>query len=371
MSWRGERGGIAAAKAGHDVIMTPANALYFDYGQGDTKFEPINIGNHVPLETVYNYNPIPKELTETEAKYVLGAQANVWTEYIKTPEKVEYMVFPRLLALSEVVWSPLENKNFAEFQKRLSAHFPRLDKQNVSYRSPEPTGLKNIILSGENQQKIKLDSLIAGAKIFYSLDGSEPTTVYEKPIELDLKPNETVEIRAIVETGTGRRSVIYTATVTNRAMIKSAVLNEKTSGVNVKFFKGNFKSVKDLDIIQPLQTIESKSIQLPQFSEQTAKFQQPFGAIFEGYISIPEDGIYEFQVEADDRTTLEIGDENIIDANSANEQVLKKYGMAPLQKGFHRIRLKYIQRGGAAILNLRWGMKGTGLRRIYGSELFR
>jgi hexosaminidase len=371
MSWRGERGGIAAAKAGHDVVMTPTNALYFDYGQGDPKFEPLNIGNHLPLETVYAYNPIPKELSAEEAKYILGAQANVWTEYIKTPDKVEYMVFPRMLALSEVVWSPLESKNFADFQRRLAAHFPRLDKQNVSYRIPAPEGLKNIILNGAAQTRIELDSILKGAKIFYSLDGGEPSKLYEKPIELDLKPNETVEVRAVVQASTGRRSVIYTGTVTSRPLLKAAEAGEKTAGVSIKFFRGDFKSVKDLDAAQPAETFESKSIQLPQFSAKTDKFQQPFGAWFEGYISVPEDAIYEFQIEADDGATLEIGGETVVDADGANSKMIRKYGIAPLQKGFHKIRLKYIQTGGAADLNLRWGVKGTGLRRIFGNELFR
>jgi hexosaminidase len=371
MSWRGERGGIAAAKAGHDVVMTPTNFLYFDYGQGDPKFEPLNIGNHLPLETVYNYNPIPKELSAEEAKYILGAQANLWTEYIETPERAEYMVFPRMLALSEVVWSPLENKNFADFQRRLAAHFPRLDKQNVGYRIPEPTGLKNMILNGDSKPKIELGSIVAGAKIFYSLDRSEPSKLYEKPIELDLKPNETVEIRTIVQAPNGRRSVIYTGTVTNRPLLKAVEPGEKTAGVSVKFFRGGFKSVNDLDAAEAAETFASRSIQLPQFSDRTDKFQQPFGAVFEGYISVPEDAIYEFQIEADDGATLEIGGEKIVDADGANSKMITKYGIAPLQKGFHKIRLRYIQTGGAADLNLRWGVKGTGLRRIFGGELFR
>jgi hexosaminidase len=373
MSWRGERGGIAAAKAGHDVVMTPTDFLYFDYGQGDPKYEPLNIGNHVSLEKVYSYNPHPKELTEEEKKYILGAQANVWTEYIKTPDKVEYMVFPRMLALAETVWTPLEKKNFADFTRRLAYHFERLDRQNVNYRIPEPVGLKNVILSGENSARVELGTIVNGARIFYSLDGGEPTRVYEKPIELNLKPNETVELRTVVALPNGRRSVIYTATVTNRPRLKAVELKEKTAGVNLKFFKGEFKSVNDLDAAAPTETLESRSIQLPQFAAKTGDLKQPFGAIFEGYISVPENAIYEFQIEADDFAKLEIGGETVIDAatDGANGKTITKYGLAPLEKGFHKIRLRYVQAGANAILNLRWGVKGTGLRRIYGNELFR
>lgn len=112
MSWRGERGGIESAKAKHYVIMTPNTFLYFDYGQGNPKYEPLHIGGYLPLETVYSYDPHPKDLTEEEKKYILGAQANIWTEYLKKPESVEYMGFPRILALAEVNWTPLEKEEF-------------------------------------------------------------------------------------------------------------------------------------------------------------------------------------------------------------------------------------------------------------------
>lgn len=103
MSWRGEAGGIEAAKQNHDVIMTPGNPVYFDHFQGDPATEPIGIGGFNTLKRVYDYEPVPKELNEEQAKHVLGAQANLWTEYIPTTQHAEYMVLPRLLALSEVV----------------------------------------------------------------------------------------------------------------------------------------------------------------------------------------------------------------------------------------------------------------------------
>ena len=145
--------------------------------------------------------------------------------------------------------------------------------------------------------------------------------------------------------------------------------------MNLRFFKGEFKSVNDLDAAAPNETLESRSIQLPQFATKTGDLKQPFGAIFEGYISVPENAIYEFQIEADDFARLEIGGETLIDAaaaaDDANGKTITKYGLAPLEKGFHKIRLRYVQAGENAILNLRWGVKGTGLRRIYGNELWR
>jgi hexosaminidase len=135
MSWRGENGGIAAARLGHDAIMSPTGYAYLDYYQSDDRQnEPIAIGGFLPLEKVYNYDPIPAELESELHHHILGAQANVWTEYMKTPAKVEYMVFPRMSAMSEVVWSSTENKNLENFIMRLSNHLKRLDYLNVNYR---------------------------------------------------------------------------------------------------------------------------------------------------------------------------------------------------------------------------------------------
>jgi hexosaminidase len=138
MSWRGTAGGIEAARQGHDVIMTPGSHLYFDHYQSeDRESEPLAIGGFTSLSRVYEFEPIPEELTAEEGRHVLGAQANVWTEYIKTPEHVEYMAYPRALALSEVVWSPPEAREWADFERRLPAILARLDALGVNYRPPE------------------------------------------------------------------------------------------------------------------------------------------------------------------------------------------------------------------------------------------
>ena len=135
MSWRGTEGGIEAARQGHDVVMTPYSHLYLDFYQtADQESEPLAIGGFLPLDTVYAYEPVPAELTPTEAKHVLGAQANVWTEYMTTEDHVEYMVFPRMLALSEVVWSPREIRDYSGFVERLDWHFDRLEALGVNYR---------------------------------------------------------------------------------------------------------------------------------------------------------------------------------------------------------------------------------------------
>ncbi len=132
MSWRGEEGGIAAAKQKHDVIMTPGTYVYFDHSQMKNS-DSVTIGGFLPLDTVYSYEPVPKELAADEAKYVLGAQANVWTEYMKYPSKVEYMVFPRISALSEVLWSPKGTKNWDKFSSDLTEIYKRYQLWGANY----------------------------------------------------------------------------------------------------------------------------------------------------------------------------------------------------------------------------------------------
>ena len=135
MSWRGIEGGIAAAQAGHDVVMTPTSNTYFDYYQSaDTLAEPLAIGGFLPLDSVYVYEPIPPALDSVQARHVLGTQGQIWTEYDTTPKDVEYQVFPRLVALGEVAWTPRDQKNIADFRTRLERHLKRLGILDVNYR---------------------------------------------------------------------------------------------------------------------------------------------------------------------------------------------------------------------------------------------
>lgn len=135
MSWRGESGGIEAAKQNHAVIMTPGSPCYFDHYQSENKKdEPLAIGGYNSLKSVYLYDPLPKDLPADKQQYILGAQANVWTEYMPNAKHVEYMLFPRLCALSEVLWTANKEKDFDNFEKRLNRHYQRLDAWDINYR---------------------------------------------------------------------------------------------------------------------------------------------------------------------------------------------------------------------------------------------
>ncbi len=188
MSWRGEEGGIQSANAGHDVIMTPSGYLYFDSYQTDPRTQPEAIGGYLPLEKVYSYNPIPNELPEDKRKHILGAQANVWTEYIPNFQQVEYMVFPRALALSEVLWTDQENRSWKDFQKRLQKQYAILQKLEVNYYRPSYNVINKIEFDSVQVKNIvSLTSDQFKPIIRYTTDGTEPkknSTLYNLPIEL-------------------------------------------------------------------------------------------------------------------------------------------------------------------------------------------
>lgn len=149
MSWRGEKGGIEAAKAKHNVIMTPGKPCYFDHGYTKSKEEPINIGGKNSVSNVYNYNPNPFELIDETGKFILGSQGNVWTEYIADWKKLEYMVYPRMQALSEVLWLADNMKNHDDFMVRLGFELDYMDKKDINYRIPEPMGYKDTFIVNE------------------------------------------------------------------------------------------------------------------------------------------------------------------------------------------------------------------------------
>jgi hexosaminidase len=193
MSWRGTSGAVEAARQKHNVILTPNSHCYFDHYQSENEKEPLAIGGFLPLEKVYSFNPIPEELTKEESKYVLGAQGNVWTEYMKTPEKVEYMAFPRFVALSEGVWSSKENKNYPDFIKRLEFYQKRLDKLDVNYAN-HLYEVKGEFKTTNKKLTYELKSTSKTHKIYYSLNNDALTTLYKKPIIVD----RSIKIKAAV-----------------------------------------------------------------------------------------------------------------------------------------------------------------------------
>ena len=216
MSWRGASGGIKAAQMGHDVIMAPNTYCYFDYYQtADTKDEPLGIGGYVPIEKVYSLDPT-FDLNEEQKKHIIGAQANLWTEYIATTEHVEYMVLPRMAALAEVQWTQPEKKDFKDFTTRLASLMKFYQRDGFNY-AKHVFDLKVDFTPDVAKKAVVVTlSTIDDAPIYYTLDGTEPTTAslkYTEPVAI----TETADFQAVVIRPEGKSKVVNKKISFNKA----------------------------------------------------------------------------------------------------------------------------------------------------------
>ncbi|MER2996484.1 family 20 glycosylhydrolase [Pontibacter populi] len=201
MSWRGTAGGIKAAEQQHGVVMSPTSHLYFDYYQGDQQLEPLAFGGYTPLSKVYSFNPTPGKLTPSEKRFIIGAQANLWTEYIPTFKQVEYMLFPRIAAASEVFWTNPANKNWDDFTKRMQEQYKRYDALGINYStSAYQVKQQATIDTTQRHATITFTSDAAGTQLYYTLDGSTPTTasqLYTKPFIV--KESATIKAASLAD----------------------------------------------------------------------------------------------------------------------------------------------------------------------------
>jgi hexosaminidase len=221
MSWRGVNGGIEAARQKHDVIMTPNGAgLYFDHKQSQSADEPTNIGGFSNYAKVYAYDPLPLELKADEQKYVIGVQANLWTEYIENQEKAEYFLLPRLFSLAEIGWSQVARKDFKNFsEERLPLHLARLDQTKTNYWVPGPIGQPDLVQNGEIFN-LTLKAPVLGAKIFYTIDQTRPSKLaaqYKGPLNITVPKGEKRMLKTIVITPSGKQSVVMETILNNGA----------------------------------------------------------------------------------------------------------------------------------------------------------
>lgn len=357
MSWRGEAGGIQAAKLNHDVIMTPGSSgLYLDHAQGKLNTEPLGIGGYSPLSKIYSYDPTPETLNTDQKKHILGVQANLWTEYITTENKVEYMLLPRMLALSEIAWTPLANKNYIDFtETRLPGHLAWLDKNGFYYRVPPAIGGKDTIIFA-NQLKVDLKPSVTGAKVYFTIDGYTPRETDQEftvPMTYNVPPDQYRELQTIVITPTGKRSVVTKTVVYNKTMLPAVNYKGTATGLRYQVLPGEFNSTDDL---KP--TADADSMVIKSFNTNLLKRNMPaFGVIYSGYILIDSDGMYGFSTVSDDGSVLLIDDQPVVD-NDGKHPLYGKSGFVPLQKGYHRITVKYFNIGITGALRVYMTMPG-------------
>lgn len=347
MSWRGTQGGIEAALQKHDVIMTPgSDGMYLDWYQGDSKIEPVTIPSTPKyLATTYNYNPVPDTIKSLGlAHHILGVQCNNWSEYMYTNAKMEYMMYPRALALSEIAWSPLSKKNFEDFCRRLDANSIRLDEHHITYHIPlpeQPYGSCNkVVITKDTTVTFTTSRPI---KMVYTLDGTTPTpssAVYTAPIPVS--GNTIIKIATVLPTG--KMSKIRTVEVEKQAYAPAVKVKTPKKGLKMKRIKGNFLKVSQLELADgtwEYADIDNlKDIKIKQEDDAaTLRGANNYAAIAEGYINIPEDGVYYLssrfeQVWIDNK--LVINNEGDVKASTLNDSSVA------LAKGLHPIRIVFL-----------------------------
>jgi hexosaminidase len=330
MSWQGENGGIAAARQHHNVIMTPqTTGLYFDHYQSSSPQEPVSFGRFATLSETYGYDPVPKELTEDEKKYVIGTQGNLWTEYVPTVAKLQYQIFPRMFALSELAWSKVENKSYKNFSEvRLPKALARIEKKGYNFRVPPALEALDTFMIG-SQFTFEPKTFIPGARICYTLNGRNPVDTdweYASPLTFNIPLGEKRELRTTVITSSGRRSISTRAVMYNRAPLPAVNYTGNSQGLKYKLIKKTY-------IDDQLETaIVASSGVSPAIETESYKAANPnFDIVFEGYVNIPTDGTYGLSSSSYTNGALYIDGEKVLEGE---ELIL-------LAKGFHKIKVTY------------------------------
>ena len=346
MSWRGEEGGITAAKAGHHVLMTPSShGMYFDHYQGDPAVEPCHIGGYATLEKVFNYDPVPKDLKGTDKeRFVLGVQANNWSEYISTPARLEYGLYPRALALAEVAWSPMETRNFKDFARRVdNDHAIRMSHHSINYHIPlpeQPNGsCSRLAFTDKMDLTLKTTRPL---EMVYTTDGTAPTAAskhYTAPISLD----KTTTVRVATLLPCGKLSDERVITATKSEYAPGIKLNQPKPGLKLDLNWGDFRTPYTVPAKADINDSIVKRIEcLREMTKvpNSVRNVKNYAATVEGYVYIDEDGIYELKTN---NFLLWIDDQVAI--NNVHIDV-PRYTHDNLQlalgKGYHKIKCTFI-----------------------------
>jgi hexosaminidase len=362
MSWRGIQGGIAAAQQGHDVIMTPTDYAYLDQYQGDPKIEPLAIGGLLPLDSVYAWEPVPNALTADESAHVIGAQGNLWSEYVPNSTHAEYMLFPRMLAMAEVFWSPKQLRNWDGFVARVPAQLARLDALGVDYRVPDPLGMVAERRVLEERARVSMSSFVPGSVIRYTTNGSDPTEsspIYTSPIEVRVDQNPaTVSARLYMlngRAGSVVRERIARATWHGAMRARADSLQP---GLVYAYNEGLFASADDVTTVPP-----SRTGTVPQVALRGDEAPEKYGVHLRGNVHVPNDALYTFYLACDDGGKLRIDGELVVDHDGQHDAT-EKAGQVALRAGYHALDVVYFQASGGVALRLSISAPGMSKREV-------
>ena len=346
MSWRGEKGGIAAALTSHDVIMTPgSNGLYLDFYQGDSKIEPVAIGGYSPLEKTYSYNPTPDTLIAMgKEHFIKGVQGNVWSEYLYDNSIREYMTFPRALAIAEVGWTKIDRKDYKDFERRINNACVRMDAHDINYHIPmpeQPGGSCNFI-AFTDQAKLEFKTS-RPERMVYTTDGSEPTAQSDEyTVPLTFNENTTLKIATVLPSG--KMSKVRTITIEKQTPSKGQELKNPSKGLEMKVKYGSYLNTDNFD--EKNTTFdEKKTIKTTRELTSVVKYSdsmrgvKQYAAIANGYINIEEDGVYYFSSDLEEvwiDGKLLINNKNEVKRHSRNDNSVA------LGKGMHEIKAVFL-----------------------------
>lgn len=342
MSWRGEEGGITSANMGHDVIMTPGSGgLYIDHYQGDPKIEPVAICCYSPLDKVYDYYPIPDAISDNKRHHILGAQVNVWGEYLYTDAIRQLRSYPRAMALAEAVWTPREKKNFEDFSRRINNAYVRLDQYGVNYHIPQPeqpNGSCNFVAFVDST-KLELKTT-RPIKIVYTTDGGELTpssTEYTAPISI----TENTVLRTASVLPSGKMSPVREITFEKQTLSPAVELTNVKPGLTTQTSVGDYLVAADFAsatnwtagyVNEIPKIIPDKLIN--NYDEIQRK-----AVVAEGYVLIPEDGVYFFSTNYDE---FWIDGEKLIDNAGEVKKFSRKDKSRALKAGYHPIKIVFV-----------------------------
>ncbi|QLE02307.1 family 20 glycosylhydrolase [Galbibacter sp. BG1] len=338
MSWQGEEGGIKAANAGHDVIMTPLNYSYLNFSQGDYRVEPMAHGGYIPLEKVYNYSPIPAEIDEDKKKHILGMQGNIWTEYAYTGKDIEYYAYPRIIAIAELTWSGEERKDYNNFLTRLDNLYPTLDMYGINYHIPLPEGPTANGIAFTDSLTLTFNTTHP-IPMKYTLDGSKPnenSNTYTEPITF--ASNAQIKIASLLPTG--KVSTVRNIDIKKVKLKEAHNITNLAPGLEMKTVDGHFKEASEVTEKPNESTIINTIADANKTFDWGKEIDTTnFRAVFlKGFVEIPEDGVYYF---ASKQEQVKISDSVIINPN----YTLKRFpleGTIALKKGMHPIEIIYL-----------------------------
>lgn len=345
MSWRGIEGGIEAASHGHDVVICPNAEVYLDHYQSNYN-EPLAIAGHTTMEDIYHWSPMPDSLDSKFQHHILGAQGNLWTEYMPISDQVEYMAYPRLCALAEMLWTQDSIQNYDSFTHRMNQQYKRLDAIGIKYRIPYPEKILPIEALTNETNTIDLSVPIEDATVYYSTDGSDPKEngiVYTAPLTFKDTSASPITLKCATQMPNGRWSAVHTSKI-YISNPKENTETEAEEGAVYSFKKGEFSTAQlDFDGIE--KTLQ-KGINVLEGAPSNFYAEQ-----ISGLLKVPATDIYTFTLSSDDGSILMINGQEIIN-NDGFSYGRTRQGRIALKAGFHPFVIKHFQAKYGANLSL-------------------